>query len=324
MLKTILRLFFVAIIYTPSTWANFPEKPIKIIVGFSAGSSTDIVARIIANNLSQITPQGVVVLNKPGADSSIAARDVKDAKPDGYTLFFASNSAIAETVLKRIPSYEILTDFTSIVSIAENSPPLLAVNQSSSIEAIEDLVRLSKQNPGNQTFYGVANATSYLHAEQFKKLTGITSTQIPFKSEVESALALTRGEIQWMFILPNTARSLVKGGKIKVIATPGTIRNPLFPETKTFRESGSPNLNKWETVGSVVAIVGPLGTPKEAVEWIHREVSRIKKTETVKRLLLQEGFTVTDSTPESLKKMFEERIKAWSKVVNDNNIPIKE
>ena len=295
--------------------AQYPNKPVRIVLQFPAGGLADTVIRILSNPLSQSFGQPVVVDNKPGADGAIAGETVKNAAPDGYTLFFATNSALSATpVLRKNPPYDPVADFTPI-AFTGRFPFFVFAHPSLQAKSLQELFAQAKAHPGKLN-YGSGNTTSILATAQLASITKTEMVHVPYKGDAPLMQDLVAGRLHFSIASTAPGASLAKDGKLKVLATLGARRSNLFPDVPTIAEAGFPQY-------SVVpwgAMVGPAKMPRDIVERVAREVNAAVNNAQVKEQLDKFGYELQGSSPEELGKFIREQLAAWRQAVKEAGI----
>ena len=246
----------------------FPNKPVRIIVGFSPGGGTDILARILAQRLSEAWGQSVVVENRPGASATIGANLVAQAPPDGYTLSMGqlTPNAIAPALLPGIP-YDALKDFTPIVLVG-TSPNVLVVNNAVNARDLADVVSLAKARPGKLTYASSgAGSLQHIAAEAFKSAAGVDLVHVPFKGSSQAIIDLISGQVDMNFDSIPAVMQHVKSGRLRAIAVTAAKRASGLPDVPTIAESGWPDYDLTSWWG----LFAPAGTPAAVVDKIHRD-----------------------------------------------------
>ena len=295
---------------------GFPNKPIRIISPFAAGSSTDLIARLIGQKLTENLGQQVIVDIRPGANGIIGADATAKAAPDGYTIVLASNGThgINSSLFSKLP-YDPMKDFAPITRVGHVAY-FLVTNAGSPLNSMKDLVAMAKANPGKHTL-SYAASVAQLTGELFKLTVGINMTPVPYKSPVTAFTDLVGGLVDAHFEPIPSALPQVKAGRLKALAVTSAKRSALAPDVPTVAESGYPG---FESV-AWVAFYAPAGTPKEIVAKLHAEITRALQTPEVKEKLAQNGLEVTTSTPEQLGEMVKAEVAKWDKVFKEANLP---
>ena len=298
-----------------SAQAQYPNKPVRIVLQFPAGGLADTVVRILANPLSQSFGQPVVVDNKPGADGAIAGENVKNAAPDGYTLFFATNSALSATpVLRKNPPYDPVADFTPI-AFTGRFPFFVFAHPSLQAKSLQELFAQAKEHPGKLN-YGSGNTTSILATAQLASITKTEMAHIPYKGDAPLMQDLVAGRLHFAIASTAPGATLAKDGKLKVLATLNARRSNLFPDAPTMAEAGFPqySLVAWG------AILGPAKMPRDIVDRVARDVNAAVNNAQVKDQLDKFGYELQGSTPDELGKFVRDQLAAWRQAVKEAGI----
>lgn len=298
--------------------AQYPTKPIRLIVGFPPGGSSDAVTRILAQALTQSLGQPVTVENKPGADGSIGAEALMKAAADGYTLMYGTASAMTgAVVLRKVPPYDPLVDFTPI-SLVGGASNFLFVHPSIPAKTLTELVSYARANPDKLNFGG-PNPQAYLLTTQIMKQAGIKMAHVPYKGEGPNMLDLVAGRVQLGFISVTSALSYIKDGKLRVVAVALDQRSPLAPEVPTLAEAGMPEVK-------VKHFGGLYGPPKMAhgvVERLSRDMNALLNQPEVKEQLQRQGYVVKGSSPEGLAAVTKDNIAQWKVAVHDSGMALE-
>jgi len=250
---------------------NYPTKPIRLVVPFPAGGTTDILARAAAQKLSEALGQQVVVDNRPGAGGNIGADIVAKSAPDGYTLLMGTvgTHAINPSLYTKMP-YDHFKDFVPVVLVA-GVPNVLVVTPSLPVNSVQDLIKLAKEKPGQINFASSGSGTSiHLSGELFKTMTGVEMTHVPYKGSSPALTDLMGGQVQLMFDNLPSALPQIKGGKLRAIAVTSTKRAPALPDIPTMAESGLPGFE----ASSWFGVLAPAGTPPAVVTRINTEINK--------------------------------------------------
>jgi len=295
--------------------AQFPSKPVRVVVPFGAGSSTDIVMRIIAQPLSRALGQAVVVENKPGADGLIAAVEVQKAAPDGHTLMLATNSPLsAAPHLKKNVPYHPINDFTPI-SFVGNYTFFVVVHPSVPAKTLQELIGYARANPGKLN-YATGNTTSIVSTAMFATLAKINIVQVPYRTEPPAIIDLLSGQIQMIFTSYSTVAPHLREGKLRALVTTLPARSPLLPEIPSIVEAGFPKFPIVPWAG----MVGPAKMPKEVVERLNRELVAILKRPEVQEQLAKQAFAPRSSTVQEFNDYVREQLEIWGKAIRDAGI----
>lgn len=293
----------------------YPAKPIKVIVPFSAGSATDVVARMVGNKLAEAWGQQVVIDNKPGASGIIAATAAAKSPPDGYTLFFTSNTTQAAnpSLFPNLP-YDPVTDFVPVAPMA-TAANLLVVSTSLGVSSVKELIQLAKAQPGKLSFAS-GSSLSRVNGEMFKSMTGIDIVHIAYKSNPQGVTDLLAGHVQLMFTDTVTALPHVKAGKLKALGIGSGKRSAVLADVPTVAEAGVPgyDLTGW------LAVFAPTGTPQAVVNKLNEEINRILVLPEVRERLLQTGLDPLAGSPAELGALVRNEIPKWARIIKEAGI----
>jgi tripartite-type tricarboxylate transporter receptor subunit TctC len=289
---------------------DFPTRPIRVIVGFGAGSGADITARVVGARMSEILGQQIVVENKTGAGSSIGADYVAHASNDGYTLFLATISQPINAAVTPHLNFDFVKDFSPIVLVS-TIPNLLVVNPSLGVKTVQELIALGKAKPDSLSFgsSGVGTGT-HLAAELFKVLTGVQMVHVPYAGSAQSITDLLAGRIQLVFTPASTVVQHVQAGKLVALATTEKKRAAIAPDVPTMGEAG---LAGFDT-GLWFGLLAPAGTPKAAIDKINAAADQAIKAEAVVKALQPQGIDVIGGTPDEFARYIAGEMERWDKV----------
>ncbi len=297
---------------------QYPLKPIRFIVGFPPGGSADPTTRIMGQALSEQLGQPFLVENRPGADSAIAAEQVSKLPADGYTLMFASNSAMTAAVaLRKQPTYDPLADFTPI-SMVGRATVFLYVHPSVPSKTLKEFVEYVRANPGKLN-YGTGNPLSILYTQQLLSAKGLNMLHVPYKGEGPLNPDILTGRVHTSFLSTGTAVSYAKDGRLRPLAVLLRNRSPLLPEVPTIDEAGAPEV----TVRQWAGIFGPPKLPREIVERLNKEIIAALKRPDVIEKLQGYGYAPESSTPERLLEINREDLALWRRLVREAGIPLE-
>ena len=286
-MKFILSLFLVPLVITPVV-AAYPEKPIKIMIGYAPGSSTDIVGRIIANELSIVLKQPVIVENRGGAAGNIAADAVAKSTPDGYTILFAQNGlAINVATNPKLP-FNGQKDLIPVVGVAA-TPHILIVNNNSKAKNVAELISMLKANPGKMSFAssGIGNS-DHMAGELFLATTGLQAIHVPYKGGSPAATDVLGGQIDFYFAGMPVGLPLYKGDKVKALAVTSKNRFSGAPELLTIQETGVKEYEHTLWQGVFV----PAGTTKEIINTLNNTILKMLETPDLKERLVKAGVQI--------------------------------
>jgi len=298
--------------------AQYPNKPIRLIVGFPPGGSADPTTRIIGAALQEQMKQPVVVENRPGADSAIAAEQVSKMAPDGYTLMFASNSSMTAAVaLRKQAPYDPLKDFTPI-SLIGRATVFFYVHPSVPAKTLKEFVAYAKANPG-KVVYGTGNPLSILYGQQLMSATGIDWLHVPYKGEGPLNPDILAGRVHCSFLSTGSAVSNAKDGRLRPLAVLAEKRSPLLPEVPTIAEAGVPEV----TVRQWAGLYGPPNLPREIVVRLNKEVNAALKRPDVLEKLQSYGYAAEGSSPERLLEINRADLALWRELVAKAGIALE-
>ena len=309
------KFLFLLIFCSGIAQAQYPSKPVRLVIHFPAGGSTDLVSRVLANALTESMGQPFVVENRTGADGVIAAAAVMQSPPDGHTLFIATNTAMVQVpVLQKKPPYDPLTAFTP-VSLVGRYTFLLVVTPSLGVNNFKEFIAYAKNNPGRINFATYSGA-SHLAYAQVVKTTGTDMLRVPYKGEAPSVTDILGGTIQAVFATPTPTLAHIREGRLKALAVTLPQRWPLLPEVPTTIEAGMPPIN----VEFFAAMFGPAGMPPEIAARLSREVNAIISRPAVREQIDKQGFALAGSTPEQLRGFIKSQLGAWAQGFKDAGI----
>lgn len=301
-----------------SAAAQYPERPIRLIVPFPPGGAAELGARIYSIPLGQALGQTILVETKPGADGAIAADAVMKAAPDGYTLFYATNTAFNWVpATRQSPPYDPVGDFTP-VSLVGYFGFFLFSHPDVPAKNVAELVAYARQNPGKLN-YGSGNSTSQLFGAQLQKLENISIEHIPYKGDGPLTIDLLSGRVHLAFATPGSAAPRVKEGKLRALAAMFPSRSQLLPEVPTAAEAGlgKMSLTPWG------GVFGPKDMPRPVVDRLQRELAMILQRPEVREAFGKLAFEPKSSTPEELSAFLKEQIRVWGDLVREVGIPKK-
>lgn len=300
-----------SMVAAPAAMAAYPDKPIRLIVGFSAGGTTDVVARIVGKEVGEALGQPVVVENRPGAGSNIAAEMVARADPDGYTLLMvAVTSAINHTLYKNL-KFDLIEDFDP-VALAVRVPNVLVVNPEVKANSVDELVALLKANPGKINFASSGSGTSiHMAGELFKLRAGVDVAHIPYKGSANALTDLIGGQVEYMFDNMPSAWPHVESGKLRALAVTTADRSKTASNLPTMQEAGFQDFD----VSSWFGVIGPKGLPAEAIEKLNTSIRAALAKPDVRERLEGLGAVPADTTPEQFGQFIKLEVDTWGPVV---------
>ena len=295
----------------------YPVRPLRIVTGFAPGGNTDIIARAMAQKLTERVGQQVIVENRPGAGSMIGTDYVAKATPDGYTLLLVSGAVTTQSaVMKKLP-FDALRDF-AYISNAVSYPFALIVKPDAPMQSVNDLIATAKKAPGKLNYASVGIGSVYhLATELFNAMSNVEMTHIPFKGGAEPMLELVSGRIDVVFETLTGAYPFLQSGKIRALAVTAAERSPQLPNVPTVAQS----LPGYE-VTSFSGFAAPRGTPPERITRLNREMRAALEQADIRKRFTDLGGTVTPSTPEEFARHVTNEIAKWKKIASAKKIEI--
>ena len=290
----------------------YPSRPVKLVVPFPPGGSLDITGRLIAQRLTDMWGQAVVVENKPGAGGNIGADFVAKAAPDGYTILLGalSTHAVNPNLYAKMP-YDAVRDFAPITLIA-TTPNVLVVNAATPVGNVREFIAWTKANPGKLAFGSGSNGSAgHLAGELYKVDTGTDAVHIPFKGGAPATQALLAGDTQFMFDNLANAMAQVKAGKLKALAVTTAERSTLVPELPTMAEAGLPGFD----ISTWYGLFAPAGTPAAIIAKWNADVTRILNTPDVRAKLMADGAEPAPDTPEQFAQMIARELAKYARII---------
>ena len=298
---------------------SYPNRPVRLVVPFSAGGAADVPGRILTQKMSEALGQQVVVDNRPGAGSTIGAESVAKAPPDGYNLLMISNTHYVSAALYKKLAYDSVTDFAPVTQVT-SAPNVIVVHPSLPVKNVKELISLAKAKPGKIDYASSGNgSTQHLTGALFCKMAGIDMTHIPYRGSGPATADLLSGQVTVGF--PGIAGMLpqVRAGKLRALAVTGAKRSPELPDTPTVAESGL----KGYDVTAWFGVAGPKAMPREIVMKLHGELLRILKNADVQKQLLNAGQEVAwQDTPEQFGEMLKVEAAKWARMVRESGAQV--
>jgi len=313
------RFFYLVITWAIAAIATaqqpYPTKPIKLVVGFSAGSSIDFVARAIADRLAMELGENVIVENRPGAAGNIAARTVARSAQDGHTLLVVANSIAISPAIYQDLDFDPQKDLAAVAYIGIG-PVDLKINKNLKIDTLKDFIAHARKNPGklNYSSSGIGG-TPHMITVLFEQVTGTALTHIPYKGGGDALAALMGGQVD---MLINPLLGDAESDKIKTLAVTGEHRSSLAPDVPTFKELGYPDYD----VGVYYGIVGPSGMPPWVVDKLNQSVNAILKDPAVIKRLTQSGIVIQQKTADEFQAFLAQDMLRWQNVVKSSRMAI--
>ena len=311
----VLILAFACLAAQPSSAQTYPSRQIELVVPFVAGGTTDTVARLIAQRLSDRWAQPAIVNNRPGGGSTIGTNLVARAMPDGHTLLVTTIAFAINASLQKQP-YDAITDFAAITEIA-SIPLMLVVHSSLPVKNVKEFIAYSKAQPSGLDYATSGPGTStHVAAEMFKSMTGANLVHLPFKGNAEVLNALLGGHVKAHFGLIASTLQHVRSGALRVLAVTTTKRLAALPDVPTIAELGYPGyeISSWQ------GIFAPAGTPKEIIGKLNAEVVQMLARPEVRQRISREGADPIGSAPAEFTERFRDEVAKWGKVVKDSGL----
>ena len=318
MSKRFFLAFALALFSTALVAQSYPSRPIRLVVGFAPGGAADTVARAFQEPLSRVLGQPIVIDNRPGAGSSIAAEHVAKSTPDGYTVLIASPSSIlVNPIITPKSGFDPLKDLVAISKVS-SSPLILAVNPSVGVGSVKELIAHAKKNPGKLNYASSGNGSApHLAAVLFQRLAGVEMVHVPYKGGAPAVQSVLAGDTQLSFATPPSVLPLVQAGRLRALATTSKAGSPLIPGVPGMAEAGLPQYEISFWYGFFV----PAGTPHEVVRKLFDATSQALKQPEVARILAREGTeTAGSASPEDYVAFIGEDAKLWARIVKEANV----
>ncbi len=308
-------------VFVPPVGAqNFPVRPVRLIIPFSAGGAADVPGRILGQRLSENLKQQVVIENRPGAGSTIGAEMAAKAPPDGHNLFMISNTHFVSAALYKKLAYDPLNDYTPITQIT-NAPNVLVVHPSLPVKSVKELIALAKAKPNQIDYASSGNGgTQHLTGALFTKMAGIQMTHVPYRGSGPATADMLAGQVTVGF--PGIAGMLpfIKGGKLRALGVSGEQRSPELPEVPTIAEAGVPGYSMVAWFG----IAGPKGMTRDLQMRVHGEFLRVLKNAEFQKALRVAGHEIAfQETPEKFYDFMKIEAAKWARVVQDSGARVE-
>jgi len=292
----------------PAAAQDFPARPVRVLVGFTPGAAADITARVLASRMSQILAQQVVVENKPGAGSSLAADFVSHAAKDGYTLLIGTSANLTNAVITPNLGFDFVKDFAPIALITA-APVILVVNPSLGVSSVQELIALAKRKPGeiNYASTGVG-AAPHLAGELFKARAGIKTVHVPYQGSPQAVTDLLAGRVSMMFSPASAVIPHVKAGKLVALASAASKRPSIAPDLPTMAEAGVPDFDTSIWFG----LMAPAGTPRPVIDKLAAAVNESLKSAELKASYAAQGFDILGGGPADLARTIAADTERWT------------
>jgi len=290
---------------------DYPSRPVRLIVGFAAGSSGDVIARIVAHKLSDELKQSVIVEDKPGASSVVATDYVARSAKDGYTLMFATIATTINMTLLAGKAPNVEKDMTPIALVG-SIPNILVVNPKLGVSDVKGLIALAKEKP-DELLYGASGIGSgpHLATELFKQMAGVKMTGVLYPGSGQTAVDLIAGRIQVMFAPAPTVLGLIKDGRVKALATTEAKRSSVAPDLPTIGEDALPGY----AAGLWFGILGPAGLPKPVIDKVSEATNAALKDPQLLHELQSQGLNAAGGSPEDFARFIKSETKRWAHVI---------
>jgi len=298
---------------------SYPSKPVKVILTFPAGGGVDVIARALAQKLSDSTGQQFIVDNRPGAGGIVAAEALTKSAADGYTLLFALDTVLTVTpqLFPNTP-FDVKRDFVPISIVAE-SPLVVLTAPTANIATISDLIAKAKVNPNAINFGSGGNGSSgHLAAELLASMAGGTMTHVPYKGGPQVLTDLAGGQLQMTVLSLAASNAMVQAGKARLIAVTGARRLAGYPEVPTVAESGLPGYK----AGFWVGLLAPAGTPRAIIDKLNWEVQKVLKLPDLRLQLQKTGVDPVGGSPEQFAATIDSETKVWGDILRQKNIKL--
>jgi tripartite-type tricarboxylate transporter receptor subunit TctC len=298
-----------------TTFAAYPEKPVRLVVPFSPGGGTDSIARTLAVGMSQVLGQSVIVDNKPGAGTIIGTDAVAKSAPDGYSLVVATFAhAVNPSLMTKLP-FDTDKAFTPVVMVARG-PNVLVVRAESSLKSVKDLIDVAKSDPAKLSYASQGNGTSaHLAGEMFENLAQVKMTHIPYRGAGPAMTDLLGGQVDMMFATAAAVAPHIASGKLRAIAVTSPERSPVMKTIPTVAETV-----RGYSVESWYGLFAPAGTPEDVVLKLNTAAKQATQTAEFRRKMEPEGLVVSTGTPQELDAYVKREELRWKKIVKENNI----
>lgn len=297
----------------------YPSKAITMIVPFSAGGTTDILARIVGQALGQEMGETIIIENKPGAGGNIGAQQAARSKADGYTLFMGTvgTHAINQSLYKKLP-YDPVKDFAPLSRVA-NVPNLLVAHPSRPYKTVQEMIAFAKANPGDVTYGSPGSGASpHVSGALFQSMTGAEITHIPYKGSAPAISDLLGNQIAVMFDNMPSAIQHVRSGKLRPIAVTSAQRSPELPDVPTIAEAGVPGYEAMSWFG----LWAVAGTPKPVLDKLHASLAKVLKDPAVVKKIADQGGSITIDTPAQFEAFIQNEAAKWGKVVKESGAEV--
>ncbi len=300
-----------ALCWPPQTRAeDYPARPIHLIVGFTPGAAADVTGRALANGMSQVLGQQIVVENKPGAGSSIAADYAAHAANDGYTLFLGSSANITNQVINPDLTFDMVKDFAPVAPVSA-AAVVLVVNPALNIHTVAELIALAKAKPGEVLYASTGvGAAPHLAAELFSQRTGVKLVHVPYQGSPQAVADLIAGRTMMMFCPASTVIGQIAAGKLTALASAASKRPSILPDLPTMAEAGMPDFD----TGIWFSVMAPKGTPQAVIDKLAAAVQETMRKPDLVKMLAQQGIDPLSGGPDDLRQLVAGELARWTAV----------
>ena len=298
--------------------AQYPDRPIKIVVPFGPGGFTDVAARILQKELGAAIGQSIIIENKPGAGSTIGTAEVANAKPDGYTLVMISTTHVISPHLYKQMPYDPIKGFTPVMKLAEG-PYVLVVHPSLPVKNVKDLIDLARREPGKLDYASSGNGSAqHLVGALFTTSARVNMNHVPYKGSNQAMNDLIGGQVKVSFVgVPNALPNL-KNGKLVALGVSTAKRYGELPDVPPISEAGLPGYDATIWLG----LLAPPGTPREVVQKINAEITKVLSQPEARKLMASAGVDVATSSPEEFARLMQSELDRWGKVVRETGAQV--
>jgi putative tricarboxylic transport membrane protein len=299
---------------------GYPTHPVRIIVPLAPGGNVDIVARSLAQQLSDNMGQQIIVENRPGASSLVGTQLAAKSPPDGYTLLAIANTFAMVPSIVSNPGYDPLRDFAAI-SLTCLVPQVLVVNPALPVKSVKELIALAKARPGQLTYAtSGAGGTGHMATELFSRQVGVKMLHVPYKGNAQAIIDVIGGQVMLMFDQVSTSDPYIKSGKLRPLAVSSLKRSPLFPNLPTIDEAGVPGFEDITFNG----LVAPAGTPRELLVRVNQEVAKVVSIPALRNRFIERGVELKASaSPEEFTAYIKAEVDKKSKLAHDAGIRLE-
>ena len=317
--KTAFLIAAVVALSLPAAAQSWPTRPVKIVVPFGPGGPADIYGRIVGHELSEVLKQQFVVENKAGASGMIGADIVAKSAPDGYTLLMMSNTLTTNESLQPNKPYVLMRDLVPVAPV-NSSDLVMVISPTLAAKTLAEFIAYAKANPGKLAYASAGAGTPYhLAGELFKTMTGTDLLHVPFKNSGEARNAVMGGHVQMMFDAVTAMKSIIEAGQVRALATTGLARAAALPNLPTLNEAGVPGYEATIWLG----IMAPRGTPKEIVDLLNAEITKVIAKPSIKEAFAKQGAVPMTMTPDAFGEFLKGDIAKWGKLIEKAGIKLQ-